>query len=326
MKQVAFAATGMQVSEMCLGTMMFGGRCDAAESARVVDAALDAGVNFLDTAALYYDGVTEEVLGRILKGKRERVILGTKVHKGVDYESITESIDESLARLQTDHVDLYMVHWPRVGMNPEEIMRALNDVVAAGKARFVGCCNFSAWLYAHANAIARANGWRELVCNQVPYNPIERGVEVEILPQAIAENVAITIYRPLVMGLLAGKYDPDKPLPGDTRAATDDRPGTWLKRYANGVRHLLKLSRERNVHPAQIAIAWVRSSPAVTCPIVGISREEQLESSLRAFDIDLSPDEREALSHAFGAEVKEEAGGNFPKLRRELFLTERPVR
>jgi len=110
MKQVAFAATGMQVSEMCLGAMMFGGRCDAAESARVVDAALDAGVNFLDTAAMYCDGATEEVLGRILKGRRERVILGAKVHKGVDYKSITESIDESLARLQTDHVDLYMVH------------------------------------------------------------------------------------------------------------------------------------------------------------------------------------------------------------------------
>ena len=321
MKQVPFGRTGVQVSEMCLGTMMFGHRCDESESGRIVSAALDAGVNFIDTAAMYCDGGTEDIVGRILKGKRDKVFLATKVHRDVDYKTITTSIDESLKRLQTDAVDLYLIHWPKIGMRPEEIMRALNDVVAAGKARFVGCSNYSAWLFAHSNAIAQANGWPELVCNQVPYNLIERGIEVEILPQAVAENVAITVYRPLAMGLLAGKYHPDQPLPDGVRGRTDDRLGRWLTRYADGIRSLLDMAKEKGVHPAHIAIAWVRGSPAVTCPIVGVSRLTQLEDSLKAFDVDLTQEERDALSNAFGAEVKEEAGGDFPKLRRELHLT-----
>jgi len=316
MKQVTFGTTGEQVSEMCLGTMMFGERCDEAESDRIVSAALDNGVNFIDTAAMYCDGRTEEMLGRILQGRRDKVFLATKVHKGVDYRSITESIDESLARLRTDHVDLFMIHWPVKGMNPVEIMRALNDVVQAGKTKYVGCCNYPAWLLAHSNAIATADGGPRLVCNQIPYNPIERGVEIEILPQAIAENIAITVYRPLLMGLLAGKYVPGKPLPTDTRSATDERIGDWLERFAGGVRHLLQLAGQKNVTPAQLAIAWVRSCPAVTCPIVGVSRLSQFQDSLKAFQLDLTVEERDDISRGFGAEVKEEAGGRFPGLRR----------
>ena len=320
MKRVSFGNTGETVSEMCLGTMMFGNRCDEAESDRIVSAALDKGVDFFDTAAMYCDGATEEIVGRILQGRRDRVFLGTKVHKGVDYRSITESMDESLSRLRTDRVDLFMIHWPKRGMEPSEIMRALNDVVQAGKARYVGCCNYPAWLLAHSNAIAAANNWPQLVCNQIPYNPIERGVEVEVLAYAAAANVALTIYRPLLMGLLAGKYDPDKPLPTDTRAATDDRLARWLKRYGDGVRHLLQLAREKGVTPAQIAIAWVRACPPVTCPIVGVSKLAQLADGLKAFEVELSDDEYIALTDAFGADVKEESGGNYAKLRRMIGL------
>jgi len=324
MKQVVFGGTGERVSQMCLGTMMFGGRCDEATADRIVGAALDRGVNFLDTAAMYADGGTEEILGRILKGKRDKVFLTTKVHKGVDRRSITESIEESLRRLRMEYVDLYLIHWPRKGMRPEEMMGALDEVVRAGKARFVGCSNFAAWLYAHFNAVARAHGWAELVCNQVPYNPIERGIEVEILPQAVAERVAITVYRPLAIGLLAGKYHPDRPLPEDTRAAADERVARWLNRYAAGVRFLHDFARRRGVSPVQAAIAWVRGAPGVTCPIVGVSRFEQLEEAVRAFDFELASDEREAISDAFGAAVREEAGGEFPNLRRNVSLLARP--
>ncbi|OUC07540.1 hypothetical protein RY27_14310, partial [Litorilinea aerophila] len=198
MNTVEFANTGVHVSEMCLGTMMFGSRCDVAEADRILGACLDQGVNFIDTAAMYGNGETERILGQIMKGRREKLFLATKVHKGVDRRSILESIDESLARLQTDYVDLYLIHWPVEGMRPLEIMEALNQVVTQGKARFVGCCNYPAWLLAHSNAIAARNGWAPLVCNQVAYNIIERGVEVEILPQAMAEGIAITAYRPLV--------------------------------------------------------------------------------------------------------------------------------
>ena len=321
MNQVGFGKTGETVSEMCLGTMMFGDRCDEAQTNRIVSAAIDAGANFIDTAAMYCEGGTEEILGRVLQGRREQVFLATKVHAGVDYKTITTSIDESLKRLRTDRVDLYLIHWPQVGMCVEEIMRALNDVVQAGKARFVGCSNYSAWLFAHSNVVARANGWPELVCNQVPYNPIERGIEVEILPQAVAESTAITTYRPLVRGLLTGKYRPGRAMPPDSRGKTDERFGAWLEKFADGLRHLLNLAEEKGIAPAQAAIAWLRGSPGVTCPIVGVSRFEQLADSIAAFGVDLTPEERAALSDAFGAEVKEEAGGMFPALRRELHLT-----
>jgi aryl-alcohol dehydrogenase-like predicted oxidoreductase len=321
MRQVPFGKTGAKVSQMCLGTMMFGKRTDEAEADRIVAAALEAGVNFLDTAAMYCEGATEEILGRVLQSRRNKLFLATKVHRGIDYEAVAGSIGESLRRLRTDRVDLYMIHWPKKGMKVVEVMRALNDVVKAGKARFVGCCNYPAWLFSRSNAIAAANGWPELVCNQVPYNPVERGVEVEVLPQAAAEGSAITIYRPLLMGLLAGKYRPGSPIPADSRGQTDDRMMPWLTRYADGVRCLFDMAERRKVSPAHVAIAWVRGCPAVTCPIVGVSRLDQFADGVRAFDLELTAEEREAISRAFGAEVKEEAGGAYPGLRRELNLT-----
>ena len=255
MKTVKLGSTGEIVSEMCLGTIMFGDRCDEAQSDRILAAAIDRGVNFVDTAAMYVGGHTEEILGRILKGRRDKLFLVTKVHKGVDGKSIRESIDESLERLQTDYVDLYLIHWPEPGMRPVEIMQALNAVVEQGKARYVGCCNYPAWLYAHSNAIAERNGWATLVGNQIPYNLLERGAEVEVLPQATAQGIAITTYRPLVMGLLAGKYVPGQPLPADARGQTDPRLPAWLDKYGQGIRTLLDFAETRGLHPAQVATA-----------------------------------------------------------------------
>ena len=327
MKTVEFGATGVKVSELCLGTMMFADRCDYAVSEAIVDAALEHGINFVDTAAMYTAGACEEFLGRILKGKRDRVFLGTKVVKGLDRGSILSSLDESLARLQTDYVDLYMIHWPVQGMNVTEVMAALNETVVSGKARYVGCCNYPAWLVAHSNAIAERNGWASLVCNQVAYNLIERGVEVEILPQAIAEKIAITAYRPLAIGLLAGKYSTTTPMPPETRGKTDARVITWLSQHGASVDRFNRFARERGIHPANLATAWVRHSAAVTCPIVGVSSLRQLEESIRAVEINLTADEYAALSDMFDTEVKEESlqlfpglKYNFPRLRRNLQL------
>ena len=327
MKQVEFANTGEKVSEMCLGTMMFGQRCDEAESDRILSAAIEHGVNFVDTAAMYATGYTEEILGRIMKGKRDKLFIGTKVHKGVDARSILESIDESLKRLQLDYVDLYMVHWPVPGMKPQEIMEALSQVVGQGKARYVGCTNYPAWLLAHSNAIAARNGWPFLVNNQVAYNLVERGVEVEILPQAMAEKIAITAYRPLAAGLLAGKYQAGQPLPQDARVQTDSRLLTWLAQHGESVDLFNAYAAKRGVHPAQLATAWVRYSPAVTCPIVGASSLNQLQASIGAFEFDLSQEEYDDLTRLFDTEVKEEGlqkfpgmKYNFPRLRRNLNL------
>ena len=330
MKYVPFGQTGQQVSAMGLGTMMFGERCAEAEADHILGKAVEHGVNFLDTAAMYAGGRTEEILGRILKGRRDKLFIGTKVHKGIDAGSILGSIDESLARMRLDYVDLYMVHWPVPGMRPAEIMEALNQVVVQGKARYVGCCNYPAWLVAHSNAIAERNGWASLVCNQVAYNLVERGVEVEILPQARAEQIAITVYRPLAAGLLAGKYQAGGALPPDSRAQSEARLLTWLAQYSDSLDRFHQFALKRALHPAQLALAWVSYSPAVTAPIVGVSSLAQLETSLGAFEIELTADEYAELTYLFDTEVKEEGlqrfpglRYNFPRLRRNLNLISR---
>lgn len=321
MVDVELGGTGERVSALCLGTMMFGDRCDEAESARIVDLALDRGVNFVDTAAMYCDGLTESIVGRILKGRRDRVFLATKVHQGIDAASIISSIDESLTRLQTDYVDLYLIHWPVPGMVPAEVMQALGQVVRSGKARYVGCCNYPAWLIAHSNAIAERNGWPRLICNQVPYNLVERGVEVEILPQAAAERIAITVYRPLLIGVLAGKYPRGGALPADSRSSTDPRIGVWLEKYGAAIAAFEDYAAVLGVPPAVLAIAWVQHRPGITASIVGASAAPQLETTLRAFEVRLSPAQVQEIAALFDTEVKEEAGGKFPALRRLVGLT-----
>jgi aryl-alcohol dehydrogenase-like predicted oxidoreductase len=325
-----FPGTEQEVSEICLGTMTFGAKCDFNQSERIVNAALELGVNFLDTAAMYADGTTESFLGKILKGKRDRVFLGTKVHRGLDRKSITESIEDSLQRLQTDHVDLYMIHWPAEGMDLTEMMSALNDVVKAGKTRYVGCCNFPAFLMGSANRIALENGWPPLICNQVAYNLFERGIEVEILPQAVTENYAITTYRPLAVGLLAGKYRLGQPFPNNKRGTHDSRVITWFTQHGRSIENFVRFAEERGVHPAQLAIAWVAHSPGVTTPIVGVSSESQLNTSARPNVIRLSEDDHRQITDMFNTEVKEEGlqlfpglTYNFPRLRRNLNLAKK---
>lgn len=319
MQRVKFGKTNEEVSEMCLGTMMFGDRCDESESKRILSYALDVGVDFLDTAAMYCEGRTEEIIGRSIAGKRKEFFITTKVHKGIDEKSIAGSIDESLKRLGTDYVDLYLIHWPKEKMNPEEIMRSLDKVAKSGKTRLVGCSNYPAWLLAYSNACAERNGWATLVSNQIPYNLIERGVEVEVLPQAVAEKIAITVYRPLVRGLLAGKYKPGEPPPEDSRVDTKGMT-TWLERYGESIKRLLSFAKGKGISPAQVAISWLRKSPAVTTPIVGVSSLEQFKMSIKAFDFDLSNEEYDDVTKMFDTEVKEEAGGDYKNLRRNLFL------
>lgn len=322
MNYVPFGATGATVSKMCLGTMMFGARCDQAESERILATALAHGVNFIDTAAMYVNGGTETILGHILKGRRDQLFLATKVDN-IDPQVIRRSIDESLQRMQQEYVDLYMLHWPKPGMDTTAIMAALNDVVKAGKARFVGCCNYPAWLLAHMNGIADRNGWPRLVCNQIPYNPLERGVEVEVLPQALAENIAITIYRPLAFGIFAGKYTPGAAIPEDSRGSTDARIPRWLEKYGDGITRFLQFAADRNLHPAQLVVAWLCHSPAVTTPIIGVSSERQLQASLNAFDVQLSDADYAEVTAMFDTAVKEEAGGAFAGLRRDFTLVQR---
>jgi aryl-alcohol dehydrogenase-like predicted oxidoreductase len=331
MQYVQFGSTGRRVSRMCLGTMMFGRRTDEAEAERIVRTCLDAGVDNIDTAAGYVDGETERILGRIIERaptlERDRLFVGTKVTKTTDADWVLASIDESLDRMGLDYVDLYMIHWPRLHMDVEAMMGALDKVVRAGKARFVGCSNFPAWLLAHCNALAERNGWPKLVCNQVNYSILVRGVEVEILPQALAENVAITTYQPLAGGVLAGRYQPGQPLPTNSRGGEgEQRIAARLAQAGERLERFNKLAAELGLKPSQLAIAWVNHSPAVTSPIVGASTLDQIRETIAAFDRDLTDDEYAAVNAIFDDESDEPPspqGNNFPALRKSFELLAR---
>lgn len=327
MKLVGFGTSGVEVSEFCLGTMNFADRCDFQDSERIVNQALDLGINFFDTAPMYSAGQCEEFLGKMLKGKREKVFIMTKVHKGIDRASILESIDESLSRLQTDHVDLFLIHWPVPGMNVTEVMGSLNEIVKSGKSRFVGCSNYPAWLFAHSNSIAQQNGWVKMSCNSIPYNLFERGVEVEILPQAAAEGFVINPYRVLAIGLLTGRYNSTAPIPDSARGLIDARVITWYSQYKTSLDRFVQYAKVKNISPSSLAIAWVRHNKAVSCPIIGVTSVDQLKGLVPAFDYDLLDDEYDQISGMFNTEVREEGlqqfpglKYNFPRLRRDQNL------
>ena len=327
MNTIPFLDPSQKVSRICLGTMTFGASCDLGAAGEIVDTAIDRGINFFDTAPMYANGTAEEYLGQALQGRRERAIIATKVHAGLDQKTIVSSLEASLRRLRTDYVDLFLIHWPAVGMNLEEMMGALNLVVAAGKARYVGCCNFPAWLLASCNAVAVEHGWPSLRCNQVAYNLIERGVEVEVLPQATTEAIFITAYRPLAMGLLAGAFVPGSGLGAGKRGSTDSRVITWLSQHGSSIERFLKFCRGRDVSPAKMALAWIIACPAVSCPIVGASSTAQVTEAAASVEVGLDAEGYQELTGLFDTEVKEEGlqlfpglKYNYPRLRRTLFL------
>ena len=328
MKYTKFADDDFKVSKICLGTMNFADRCDYKTSEEIVQKAWELGINFIDTAAMYSNGEAERFLGKAMKAlPREKIFLVTKVVKGIDRDSILSGIDESLKRLQTDYVDLYLIHWPVQGMDLIEMMESLNQVVRAGKTRNIGVCNFPAYLLAAGNRIAQERGWKKLNCNQVAYSLIERGVEVEILPQAILENLAIMAYRPLAIGLLTGKFTQGMKMDPTTRGATDSRVITWLSDYGKSVDRFVHYAEEKSIHPAQLAAAWVSHCPAVTAPIIGVSSTRQLLSSVEAINVELSDEDYVNITEMFPTEVWEESlqlfpglKFNFPRLRRNLFL------
>jgi len=325
MKYVRLGNSNLRVSEFCLGTMMFGDKTSPEEAVRIIRRAVDEGINFIDTADVYNKGRSEEIVGEALQGIRDRVVLATKVGMtvgqgpndgGVSRYHIIQSVEASLKRLRTDHIDIYYIHWPFAAMNLEEMLRALEDLVREGKILYPACSNFPAWLLCRCLWLEDVRDYAPLVVGQYPYNLIERGIEVEVLPLAKAMGVGIVVYRPLSAGVLTGKYLGG--VPADARGVVDERLVPWNQRYAEGIRKLVAFAQERGYTAADAAIAWTRSHPAVTAPIVGISRIEQLEANLKAFEWEMTPEEREEVSSFFPTEVWEEAGGKFPYWRRSF--------
>src|SRR4051794_16928179 len=310
--------TGLFVSELCLGTMTFGGKgfweaigkLGNQEAESLVGTALDAGVNFIDTADVYSEGESERLLGAALKSlarPREQLVIATKVRGrvgpgvnqvGLSRGHILAGIDASLQRLGLDHVDLYQIH----GFDPvtpiEEIVRALDDVVRSGKARYVGFSNLPAWLASKALTFAAANGLARFQSAQVYYSIAGRDIEREIAPMCQAERVAILPWSPLAGGLLSGKFDPDKKGPADARRASFDFPPVNQERLPRVLAALRTVADATGASVARVALAWQLTKPFVTSIIIGAKRREQLVDNLAAADLHLSPEHVKLLDDA----------------------------
>ncbi len=311
MQYVRFGRTGLRVSRMCLGTMTFGNQCDEGTSRAILDAAAAGGITFLDTADVYplggtpaTAGRTEEILGRWLKGRRHELVVATKCFgpmserpwdRGNSRKHVLDAIDASLRRLGTDYVDLYQLHQPDPETPIDETLRALEDVVRAGKARYVGCSNFLAWQAARALGRSEALGVARFESVQPRYNLLFREFERELFPLCREEGLAVIPYNPIAGGLLSGKHRLAGGPPRGSRFTLGTAAGIYQERYWHErmfgtVAQLGEVAAEAGLPLVTLAVAWVLANPAVTAPILGASRPEQLAPSLAAAEAALAPD------------------------------------
>jgi aryl-alcohol dehydrogenase-like predicted oxidoreductase len=296
--------TGVQVSQLCFGTMSFGGDADEPASAKMFRACRDAGINFFDSADQYNNGRSEEILGRLMRGEREDLVIATKCFnpmgpdrnaRGGSRRHLSRAIEASLKRLQTDRVEVLYLHQQDPATPMEETLRAFEDLVRAGKVLYPALSNHTAWQTQQALGLQQARGWTRLELIQPMYNLVKRQAEVEILPMAAANGVSVTPYSPGGGGLLSGKYAKGG---AQGRLATNKM---YEARYGDEWMHEVaaKFSRfcaERGFHPMSAAVAWVGSHPAVTAPIIGARSVEQLQASLDSLKIDMTPKLRAEIS------------------------------
>jgi aryl-alcohol dehydrogenase (NADP+) len=309
-EHVRLGRSGLPVSRLCLGTMTFGLQCDEKQSGAILDAALEGGITFLDTADAYplggdlsTVGRTEEILGRYLAGRRDDVVLATKCFMpvgrhhwdgGMSAKHILDAIDASLRRLQTDYVDLYQLHFDDRRTPLDETLRALDDVVRSGKARYIGVSNWQAWRLALAVGRSELLRTAPIVSVQPRYNLLFRANERDLLPLCEEVGIGVIPYNPLAGGLLTGKHRRQEEAPEGRftlgNAGDMYRDRYWHDREFDTVEALRPLADEAGISLAHLAIGWVLSRPAVTAPIVGASRPEQLADALAAQAKPLEPD------------------------------------
>jgi aryl-alcohol dehydrogenase-like predicted oxidoreductase len=306
--------SGLRVSCLTLGTMTFGGRgqfqavgeTDLEGARRHIDMALDVGVNLIDTADVYSDGAAEEIVGRALDGRRDKVLLATKARfpmgdgpndAGLSRHHLIAACEASLQRLRTDYVDLYQVHeWD--GQTPlEETLAALEHLLESGKVRYVGCSNFAGWQVMKALGTAEHLGLPRFVSHQVYLSLQERSAEYEIVPSALDQGLGLLIWSPLAGGLLSGKYRRGQEPPSGSRHASEwDEPPVYDEdRLYDTIDVLVEIAEDHSVSPAQVALGWLLRRPGVTSVIVGARTDEQLADNLAAADLELSDDEMARL-------------------------------
>jgi len=303
--------TGVEVSELCLGTMTFGGVADEKESASMFKLSRDAGINFFDCANVYESGRSEEILGKLMANSREQLIITSKVYfptsddvnaRGGTRKHIITAVNDSLKRLNTDYIDLYFLHRFDEFTPLEETLRALEDLVRHGKVLYLGASNFAAWQVAKSLGIAAKNGWSQFECIQPMYNLVKRQAEVEIFPMVLSENIGVISYSPLGGGLLTGKYGIKK----RPKAGRLIENKMYEKRYGDPnvfeiAEKFSHFAKDQNLSPISLAVAWVASHPAVTAPIIGGRNSKQLKESLKSVDIKMTKKLRSIIS-AFSPE------------------------
>ncbi len=314
MEYVKLGSTGLEVSRLCLGCMSFGEKdrgnhswsLPEEPSRVIIRQALDAGINFFDTANVYSDGTSEEIVGRALAdfARRDEIVLATKVHgrmhdgpngAGLSRKAILSEIDHSLRRLGVDYVDLYQIHRFDPTVPVEETMEALHDVVRAGKARYIGASSMYAWQFAKTLHAAEVNGWTRFVSMQDHYNLLYREEEREMLPLCADEGIGVIPWSPLARGRLTRDWDEQT-----ERSGTDE----FGKRLYHDedrtiVRRVVEIAAKRSASRAQVALSWLLSQTTVVSPIIGVTRPEQLSDLLGALSLDLSSEELEQLEEPY---------------------------
>jgi aryl-alcohol dehydrogenase-like predicted oxidoreductase len=306
--------SGLRISALTLGTMTFGGRgnfasvgdTDVAGARRQLDLSLDAGVNLVDTANVYSNGLSEEIVGEVVQGRRERLLLATKLRMpmgdgpndaGLSRHHVIDQCEASLRRLQVDHIDLLQVHeWD--GQTPlDETLAALDTLVTQGKVRYIGCSNYSGWHLMKALGISRERGFERFVSQQIHYTLQAREAEYELVPIAVDQGVEILVWSPLAGGLLSGKYRRGVDPPEGSRGLTDwnEPPVRDEEKLYDIVDVLVEIGEARGVSAAQVAIAWLLGRPGVASVVVGARTDEQLADNLKAAELTLSDDERSRL-------------------------------
>ena len=308
MEYRSLGRTGTKVSTLCLGCLMFGGRTNETDSMDIIDRAIDGGINFFDTANMYVRGRSEEMVGKAFQrnGKRPRIVLATKVHFRMDDEDpnaqgnsrrhIIEQCEASLRRLQTDYIDLYQIHRPCSDIPIDETLRALDDLIRAGKVRYIGSSTFAAWQVVESLWASKELGLNRFICEQPPYHLLDRSIERELVPMAQTYGTALIPWSPMAGGFLTGKYRRGEARPTDARYQDENEDTDLFSDAAfNVLDVVLAIAAEKGCTPSQFSLAWCAQQPGITSPIVGVRTMEQLEDNLGAIDVQVTDEERERI-------------------------------
>jgi aryl-alcohol dehydrogenase (NADP+) len=295
--------SGLEVSPLCLGAMMFGGPTGEAESIRIMHAALDRGIQFFDTANVYNGGASEEVVGKAIADRRRRVVLATKGRQPVGdgpnqgnagRRHLVQAVEDSLRRLKTDYIDLYYVHTPDYLTPIEETLRALDNLVRSGKVHYIGCSNVRAWRLCEAMWTSDGCNLERYVCVQPLYNLVNRDIEVELLPLCREYGLGVVSYSPLARGVLTGKYRQGEAPPEGSRAARNDRrlqQAEWREESLRVAQEVAAYCRKRGASASQFALAWCLANPLITSIILGPKTIEQLEDNLGCLEFAITPED-----------------------------------